>query len=164
MIEPNILAHKNRPLVTTVPRHTLVESKKVKHFHNEVNTPSTMRTNQRVCERTSSIPLESITFEPKPQVEPRILTNSDNNYRNKQNKVSSFNESEQPSLANSKEILDPKVTRHSSDSSSRWLNNLTQKQLLFLKLTAIFLLIAAVAVLVIFTPIYVLAIRRTMSQ
>ncbi|CAM2701269.1 unnamed protein product [Rotaria socialis] len=164
MIELNSLAHKNRPLVITVPRHTLIESKKIKHFHNEVNTPSTVRANQPVYERASSIPLESILFEPKPRAASRILTGSDNNGRTQHNKVSSVNESKQPSLVNSNEILDPKVTRYSSDSSSGCLNKLTPKQLLLLKLTCIFLLIAAVAVIVIFIPIYVLVIRQTFSQ
>ncbi|CAF4475820.1 unnamed protein product [Rotaria socialis] len=81
----------------------------------------------------------------------------------KNNRVSLFHAAK-PSVINSNDMLTPNVIRNPSHNANGCLNRLTPKQLLLLKLTTIFLLIAGVTMLAIFTPVYMLVIRRFISQ
>ncbi|CAF4546813.1 unnamed protein product [Rotaria socialis] len=161
MVEVKPSLDRNREHLSWVPRMHAVGPRRVKQSFHEVST-STVRHDNLINGRMLSIPLEAMSFETKPEAKPRLFSSPDNINRNKINKLSSIGPENIFSL-NSTEIINPTLNEQRIKNSNGFLSNLTQKQILYLKLTAIFLLIAAVGVLVIFIPIYVLVIRKIIS-
>ncbi|CAF1341398.1 unnamed protein product [Rotaria magnacalcarata] len=163
MIEIKTSVKKSRSQLSFVPRQAATESIRMKHFHNEVNTPSAKETHKTVYGHWSSIPLEEIYLERKPKTETTTISPLDHNDQTKNNRVLLFN-ADKPSVISSNEMFTPNTIRNPSHNANGCLDRLTRKQLLLLTRATIFLLIDGMAMLGIFTPVYMLVIRRFISQ
>ncbi|CAF1647791.1 unnamed protein product, partial [Rotaria magnacalcarata] len=120
MVEVKPSLDSNRAHLSWVPRMPAVGPRQVKQSFHEVNTSSTVRHDNLINGRISSVPLEAMPFETKPKAKTRLFSSPDNSDRNKINKLSSVAPESTFSL-NCTEIINPTLNEQRIKNSNGFL-------------------------------------------